>query len=154
MAAISRDAGDHRRRILDHQEKIASERRAPSSPSSDPQQKIPLIGEVRRPEPAMPKRARPRSQQPVQPRLEESWVPAPLESRDRLQNGSERTGTIAQQIVNTAIMTDRDYEQEEATGEMEALLWFVATKTPDWILDRLGQTADEVLADAIGWASR
>jgi hypothetical protein len=71
MAAISPEARDHRRRILDYQEKIETERRGPGLPSSDAQLRIPLIGEVRRPEAPAPKRKRPRSKKQVQPRLDE-----------------------------------------------------------------------------------
>jgi hypothetical protein len=59
---------DHRKRILDHQERVAAEQRGPLQPS-DPQMKIPLIGEVRLPEPARPKRARRRMKKPNQPQL-------------------------------------------------------------------------------------
>nr|WP_294518759.1 hypothetical protein [uncultured Rhodopila sp.] len=68
MAAAS-NSGDHRRRILEHQEKVEAERRAP--PASEPQLRIPLIGEVRRPEPAAAKPKRPRGKKPVQPDLGE-----------------------------------------------------------------------------------
>jgi hypothetical protein len=40
---------DHRRRILEHLEKMEAEKPAPEPAPSDPQLKIPLIGEVRRP---------------------------------------------------------------------------------------------------------
>jgi hypothetical protein len=72
MAAVSGDGGDHRRRVLEHLEKAASETCGPGSTPSDRQLKIPLIGEVRRPEPATPKRERRRSAEPFQPRLEDS----------------------------------------------------------------------------------
>jgi hypothetical protein len=71
--AASPKAGDHRRRILDHQEKVEAQRRAPPTApqSSEPQLRIPLIGEVRRPEPAASKPKRPRGKKPVQPDLGE-----------------------------------------------------------------------------------
>ena len=52
MAALSRDA--HRRRVLEHQPKVAADqgKPVPTPPilsSSDPQLKIRLIGEVKRP---------------------------------------------------------------------------------------------------------
>jgi hypothetical protein len=71
MAASSRVSRDHRQRILDHQEKIEAEQRAPLAPSSDRQLKIPLIGEVRRTEPSPPKRPRRRTKTHVQPPLGE-----------------------------------------------------------------------------------
>jgi hypothetical protein len=61
-------AQDHRKRILDHQERVAAEQRDVQRPS-DPQMKIPLIGEVRRPEPVPPKRARQRAKKSSQPQL-------------------------------------------------------------------------------------
>jgi hypothetical protein len=59
---------------LDHQEKIEAERHLPGGPPSDPQLTMPLIGEVRRPEPSTPgpsspKRRRPVTKKPVQPTL-------------------------------------------------------------------------------------
>jgi hypothetical protein len=57
---------DHRKRILDHQERVAAEQRLQPS---DPQMKIPLIGEVRLPDPTRPKRARRRVTKPNQPQL-------------------------------------------------------------------------------------
>jgi hypothetical protein len=62
-------AKDHLRRMLDHQEKIGTEPLVPAPPP-DRQLKMPLIGEVRPPEPAPPKRLRPRKKKPAQPRLE------------------------------------------------------------------------------------
>jgi hypothetical protein len=59
---------DHRKRILDHQEKAAAEQRN-AVPPSDPQLKIPLIGEVRRPEPPPPRLRRPRAKKLAQPEL-------------------------------------------------------------------------------------
>lgn len=67
----SREIRDHRRRILEHQEKIAAERRAQAAQSTEPQLTMRLIGEVRRPEPSPPKRRRPRTNKPVQPELGE-----------------------------------------------------------------------------------
>ena len=68
MAAPSRDA--HRRRVLEHQAKVAVERGKPVPASSDPQLKIRLIGEVRRGDKAAePKRSRQRSRKPGQPDL-------------------------------------------------------------------------------------
>ena len=56
MAALSRDA--HRRRVLEHQAKVAADRSAPIPPSSDPQLKILLIAEVKRSDETIePKRA-------------------------------------------------------------------------------------------------
>ena len=42
MAALTPKALDHRRRVLEHQEKMCSEPQEPSAPV-DPQLKIPLI---------------------------------------------------------------------------------------------------------------
>jgi hypothetical protein len=68
MTASERDIGDHRQRILEHQE--AQRKRQEASPQrGDPQLKIPLIGEIRRPEAAPPKRARQRVKKPSQPQL-------------------------------------------------------------------------------------
>jgi hypothetical protein len=67
--AASRDISEHRRRILAHQEKLAADQR--TSEASDPQLRIPLIGEVRRPEPQAPKPRRAKTQKPPQPRLGE-----------------------------------------------------------------------------------
>jgi hypothetical protein len=61
-------AQDHRKKILDHQERVAAEQRDVQRPS-DPQMKIPLIGEVRRPDPAPPKRGRRWVKKPNQPQL-------------------------------------------------------------------------------------
>jgi hypothetical protein len=66
------ESRDHRRRMLEHQERVAAEQRAAAARPMDPQLKIPLIGEVRRPEPSPPKRRRPRASKPVQPGLGES----------------------------------------------------------------------------------
>jgi hypothetical protein len=68
MAAISRDA--HRRRVLEHQARVAADQSAPVTASSDPQLKIRLIGEVRRSDETVePKRARQRSRKRAQPDL-------------------------------------------------------------------------------------
>jgi hypothetical protein len=68
MAALSRDA--HRRRVLEHQAKVEADRSTPVPPSSDPQLKIRLIGEVRRSDETVePKRARQRSWKRAQPDL-------------------------------------------------------------------------------------
>jgi hypothetical protein len=65
MAALSRDA--HRRRVLEHQAKVEADRSTPVPASSDPQLKIPLIGEVRRNEEvAEPKRSPKRSRKQAQ----------------------------------------------------------------------------------------
>ena len=69
--AASPEVRDHRRRILDHQEKVEAEQRTAAAQPSEPQLRIPLIGEVRRPEPATPKRKRSRAKKPVQPDLGE-----------------------------------------------------------------------------------
>jgi hypothetical protein len=65
------ESRDHRRRMLEHQERVAAEQRAAMARAADPQLKMPLIGEVRRPEPAPPTRRRPRPSKPVQPGLGE-----------------------------------------------------------------------------------
>ena len=68
MTALSRDA--HRRRILEHQAKVAADQSARVTSSSDPQLKIRLIGEVRRSDETVePKRARQRSRKRAQPDL-------------------------------------------------------------------------------------
>ena len=71
MAAISERAQDHRRRILDHQEKARAEQSASSKPS-DRQLNMPLIGEVRRPAEPAPKSARSRPKKSAQPKLADS----------------------------------------------------------------------------------
>ena len=69
MPAISRVAHDHRRRMLEHQERVEATATARLQPS-DPQLKIPLIGEVRRPvEPALPISKRPKAKRRIQPKL-------------------------------------------------------------------------------------
>jgi hypothetical protein len=68
MAALSRES--HRRRVLEHQAKVEAERSTPHTSSSDPQLKIPLIGEVRRSDEMIePTRARQRSRKRAQPDL-------------------------------------------------------------------------------------
>lgn len=68
MASTARNISDHRRRILDH---LETQTRQPETTqqAGDPQMKIPLIGEVRRPEADPPKRARRRTKKPIQPKL-------------------------------------------------------------------------------------
>jgi hypothetical protein len=66
------ESRDHRRRVLEHQERVAAEQREAAAHPKDPQLRIPLIGEVRRPEPSPPKRRRPRMTRSVQPGLGES----------------------------------------------------------------------------------
>jgi hypothetical protein len=64
------NVGDHRRRILEHQEKVEAEQRTlPVLQRSEPQLQIPLIGEVRRPEPPAPKRKRRGAKTASQPDL-------------------------------------------------------------------------------------
>jgi hypothetical protein len=72
MAALSRDA--HRRRVFEHQAKVAADRGkpvpTPIPSSSDPQLKIRLIGEVKRTDETVePKRGRRRSRKRAQPDL-------------------------------------------------------------------------------------
>jgi len=66
------ESRDHRRRVLEHQERVAAEQREAGARPTDPQLRIPLIGEARRPEPPPPKRRRPRTDKSVQPGLGES----------------------------------------------------------------------------------
>ena len=74
MLIVARTAKDHLRRMLQHQEK--TEGRPGSAPQPDPQMKMPLIGEVRRAEPASPTRKRSRTKKAVyQPRLRSSYGP-------------------------------------------------------------------------------
>lgn len=70
--AASQEVRDHRRRVLEHQEKINAGLRR--TEPSEPQLTMPLIGEVRPPEPAPRKRRRPRIKKPDpgQPELGES----------------------------------------------------------------------------------
>jgi hypothetical protein len=70
--AASQEIRDHRRRVLEHQEKIDAGKRR--TEPRDPQLTMPLIGEVRRPEPAPPKPRRPRLKKPElgQPELGKS----------------------------------------------------------------------------------
>ena len=65
MAAISEAARGHRRRILEHQQQAEVRRNTAAAPP-DPQLKIPLIGEVRRPADPTTKPARPRAKKPAQ----------------------------------------------------------------------------------------
>jgi hypothetical protein len=71
MGALARDA--HRRRVLEYQERAAAaERSVPPAGPSEPQLKIPLIGEAKRIGAApQPKRRRPRAKKFVQPELGE-----------------------------------------------------------------------------------
>jgi hypothetical protein len=70
MGAFARDA--HRRRVLEYQAKAATEQSAATPGPSEPQLKIPLIGEVKRSDGAPPpKRRRRRAQKHVQPELGE-----------------------------------------------------------------------------------
>jgi hypothetical protein len=62
--AASQGLRDHRRRVLEHQEKIDAGQRRQAAEPRDPQLTMPLIGEVRRPEPAPPKPRRPRIKKP------------------------------------------------------------------------------------------
>lgn len=66
MAAIAKD---HLRRMLEHQEKIEAEQRTSNPQPVDPQLTMPLIGEVRRLQPAPSKRPRSRKKPHTQPRL-------------------------------------------------------------------------------------
>lgn len=66
------ESRDHRRRVLEHQERVEAAQREAAARPKDPQLRIPLIGEVRRPEPSQPKRRRPRTSKSVQPGLGES----------------------------------------------------------------------------------
>jgi hypothetical protein len=72
--AASQGLRDHRRRVLEHQEKIDAGQRRQAAEPSDAQLTMPLIGEIRRPEAALPKRRRPRIKkaEPSQPELGES----------------------------------------------------------------------------------
>lgn len=70
MGALARDA--HRRRVLEYQAKASTEQTVPIPGPSDPQLKIPLIGEVKRSDGStQPKRRRPRGQKHIQPELGE-----------------------------------------------------------------------------------
>jgi hypothetical protein len=62
-------ARDHRHRILEHQQRLEAELRPSGGRPTDPQLKIPLIGEAMKPEPPAPKRKRQRAKKPVQLRL-------------------------------------------------------------------------------------
>jgi hypothetical protein len=70
--AASREVLDHRRRMLEHQEKVEAEQHTQAVPPLDPQLRMRLIGEVRSPEPSPPKRRRSRTNKPVQPELGET----------------------------------------------------------------------------------
>jgi hypothetical protein len=67
MAAPSRDNLDQRRRVLEHQAKMA---RTSDHGSADPQRKIPLIIEVTASGGSKPKRPKKRAAKPVQPGFE------------------------------------------------------------------------------------
>jgi hypothetical protein len=70
MAAPERDAAEHRRRVLEHQTKLAAERKTSDPAPSHSQLRIPLVGEVKRGAGAQPpKRRRKGKQDPAQPRL-------------------------------------------------------------------------------------
>jgi hypothetical protein len=68
--ALAPVAKDHLRRMLDYQEKIRADQPI-AQPPPERQLKMPLIGEVRRPEPAPLKPKRPRTKKLLQPRLED-----------------------------------------------------------------------------------
>jgi len=70
--AASREVRNHRRRMLEHQEQVEAAQHSQAEQPSDPQLKIRLIGEVRRPEPAPPKRRRSRKSKSIQPKLTET----------------------------------------------------------------------------------
>jgi hypothetical protein len=70
--AASREVRDHRRRILEFQEKLAAEQRVPASLPGDRQLRMPLIGEVPGAKPPPPKHRRPRTKKPFQPKLGET----------------------------------------------------------------------------------
>ncbi len=72
--AASQGLRDHRRRVLKHLEKLDAAQRREALESKDRQLTMPLIGEVRRPEPAPPKQRLPRIKKPrrSQPELGES----------------------------------------------------------------------------------
>jgi hypothetical protein len=72
MAAITRQERDHRRLMLDHQEKTKVEQRGSGLQQPEPQLKMPLIGEVcRPPEVSPPKRSRRQTKKHEQLRLGE-----------------------------------------------------------------------------------
>jgi len=60
---------DHRKRILQHQEKVAAEQQSAARPT-DAQLKIPLIGEVQQQPAATAKRKRRGVKKPVQLKLQ------------------------------------------------------------------------------------
>jgi hypothetical protein len=60
----------HRRRVLEYQTRLEAERRAAVAAASDPQLRIPLIGEVKRSDGTpQSKRGRQRSTKRIQPDL-------------------------------------------------------------------------------------
>jgi hypothetical protein len=63
---ISRDAAEHRRRVLEHQQKVAAKAPTPS----EPQLRIPLIAEVKRAKTDQPPKSKRRRKTTVQPRLD------------------------------------------------------------------------------------
>ena len=69
MAAPSQEA--HRRRVLEDQTLLEEQRRAPIPGQSDPQLKIPLVGEVKRNNDGTPqsKRRQKRTRRSAQPEL-------------------------------------------------------------------------------------
>lgn len=70
MAAPERDAAEHRRRVLEHQARLAAEQKTPNAAPSDSQLRIPLVGEVKRSDGAQPpKRRRKDKQDPDQLKL-------------------------------------------------------------------------------------
>jgi len=69
MAPISRNAKDHQRRVLEHQTRMAADRRAPDAGPVDPQMRIPLVGEVKRNDAAPQPKRKKRLDLPVQPKL-------------------------------------------------------------------------------------
>jgi hypothetical protein len=72
--AASQERREHRRRVLEHQEKINAGQHHQAAEARNPQLTIPLIGEVRRPKPSPPKRQLPKLKKPEtrQPELGES----------------------------------------------------------------------------------
>jgi len=66
----TRNALEHRRRVLEHQAKLAGEPRPDAEPSEGAQLKIPLVGEARLSDDVpQPKRRRRRARKRVQPEL-------------------------------------------------------------------------------------
>jgi hypothetical protein len=67
MASASRDdKGAHQRRVLEHQTRLAAERRAPDATPADPQLSIPLVGEVKRADDAPKTKRKKRARLPDQ----------------------------------------------------------------------------------------